>query len=158
MRMTFFVIMLASVLGLGAVSHASAGTHSPKADCEKCEFHKRSRDTGTRPPIKREVCFTYDVPGKTTFFAYSHYEGPNSPNNVILRELKHEGPIRPFCNGVQEWAIKMVWVEICNDLNHSARGLPSITEGIRVAQRLGRAVVHLCLRGRDCPRYVAGVH
>ena len=139
-----------------AVSHPPV--HPVVVNCgTTCNFHKHSPDTGLKPAIRHEVCFTYTQVNEmdVTFTAYDVYEGQNSPNNHILRLLKHEandpahrGTLKKFCLGAKDWVSKMVWVDICDNINHSDRGIPSINEGLHTGE------VRMCLLGEACPRFV----
>lgn len=152
----WFFVMFAL---LASVSLAQAGqthhiTRTVVCD-ERCQFQKHSPDTGIKPPIPREVCFVYSQRrvSDVTFTGYDVYEGPNSPNNHILRQLKHTvgNPAhkgKKFCLGVNKWVSKMVWVDICDDYNHSDRGLSYINEGLRTG------IVRMCLDAELCAFFV----
>ena len=154
MRNLFFVILLATLSSV-SLAHAGGKRHiAAQAGCGvKCEFHKHARGTGLKPAIRNEVCFRFTQNGTNfvTLTLYDVYAGPQSPRNHILRLIKHkvpDGPEGQFCLGATTWVSKAVFVDICNDINHSDRGIPSLREGLR------SGVVQMCLRGRACSRFV----
>lgn len=121
-------------------------------DCgNRCEFFKRSPDTGRKAAVPNQVCFTFvqAKPGPVEFMLYSTYN-PATKTGKVLRPLKHDaaGTTGQFCVGSQ-YVSQAVAVEICDEINHSVRGLPSLRKG------LDTGLVEMCLLGEACPRYAA---
>jgi hypothetical protein len=125
--------------------------HVEKNCGSRCDFFKHSPDTGRKASVPNEVCFTYvqAKPGPVEFMLYSDYN-PASKTGKVSRRLKHAaaGTTGHFCVGSQ-YVTAAVAVEICDDINHSVRGMPSLRQG------LATGAVEMCLLGKDCPRYAA---
>lgn len=154
-----FVTIIAT-LGFATLARAEetqktqVATHS---SCkERCIFEKDGVDTGLKPAIKSEVCFVVALESggrDVTLTMYDRFDGLKSPKSHVLRQIKHtkpKGESTSFCVGVKDYVSKTVWVDACDGGEpHSDRGMPSLTAGLKTGR------VDMCLRGKDCPRYVA---
>jgi hypothetical protein len=148
MRTIFGIIAMVLLAAYFSSQPAVAG--EKEACSQRCEVLHNAPGTGLKPPVPKQVCFRFIQPS-ADFVVFTLYDQfTDLRHNHILRQIKHwkKDDVRgQFCIGSQ-WVRQAVWVDICNHINHSDRGIPSLKKGLE------SGMVDMCLNGETCPRFV----